>query len=150
MRSAIPRCCTIGGRPCCHALATARGVDPQHLVVVVRHGRDAVAAEVAELDPDALVADQDEVKGTGRAVWCGLQLLPAELAGTVIVTNADVPLLTPATLAAMVAGTSARSWAPRATARYGPHRRRPGLRDDRRPSYRESRAPRGRPSTRGR
>ena len=52
----------IGGRSLVHhAMSAARGTQPDHLVVVVRHGRDLVAAHVAELDPDVLVADQDEV-----------------------------------------------------------------------------------------
>ena len=70
MKSATPKVLhAIGGRSMLgHALAAARALDPEHLVVVVRHERDQVAAHVAEIDPDALIADQDEVKGTGRAV----------------------------------------------------------------------------------
>jgi bifunctional UDP-N-acetylglucosamine pyrophosphorylase / glucosamine-1-phosphate N-acetyltransferase len=104
MRSAVPKVLhPIAGRSLIgHAMAAARGLEPEHLVVVVRHGRDQVAAHVAEVDPRALVADQDEVKGTGRAVWCGLRALPADLSGTVVVTYGDVPLLHPDTLAALV------------------------------------------------
>ena len=74
MRSATPKVLhRIGGRSLLgHAVAAARALDPEHLVVVVRHERDRVAAHVAEVDPAAVVADQDEVKGTGRAVACGL------------------------------------------------------------------------------
>jgi bifunctional UDP-N-acetylglucosamine pyrophosphorylase / glucosamine-1-phosphate N-acetyltransferase len=57
---------------------------------------------VSEIDPDALVADQDEIKGTGRAVACGLSALPAPPTGTVVVTYGDVPLLSPETLLALV------------------------------------------------
>ena len=100
MRSRRPKVLhEIGGRSLLgHALAAARGAEPEHLVVVVRHERERVAAHVAAVDPDALVADQDEVMGTGRAVECGLGALPAELDGTVLVTYGDVPLLTPDTL----------------------------------------------------
>jgi bifunctional UDP-N-acetylglucosamine pyrophosphorylase/glucosamine-1-phosphate N-acetyltransferase len=106
MISAIPKVLhRIGGRSLLgHALAAARALDPEHLVVVVRHERDRVAKHVVAVDPDALVADQDEVKGTGRAVECGLAVLPAELAGTVVVSYGDVPLLTGDTLAELVAG----------------------------------------------
>ena len=101
MKSSIPKVLhTIGGRSLVHhAIAAARGVEPAYLQVVVRHERDRVAAHIAECDPDALVADQDEIKGTGRAVECGLAALPADLEGTVVVTYGDVPLLTSSTLA---------------------------------------------------
>lgn len=100
MRSATPKVLhMIGGRTLLgHAIQAARGLDPEHLVVVVRHGRDAVAAHVADVDLAAAVADQDDVPGTGRAVQCGLAVLPDDLAGTVVVTYGDVPLLTSATL----------------------------------------------------
>jgi bifunctional UDP-N-acetylglucosamine pyrophosphorylase/glucosamine-1-phosphate N-acetyltransferase len=96
MKSTIPKVLhTIGGRSLVgHALRAARGVEPLHLAVVVRHERDRVAAHIVEHDEDALIVDQDEVKGTGRAVECALEALPDDLAGTVVVTYGDVPLLT--------------------------------------------------------
>lgn len=105
MRSSTPKVLhRIAGRTLLgHAVAAARGLDPEHLVVVVRHERDQVAAHVAEIDPGALVADQDDVPGTGRAVRCGLDVLPRDLSGTVVVTYGDVPLLETSTLAALVA-----------------------------------------------
>ena len=104
MKSALPKVLhTIGGRSLLgHAIHAARAVGPQHLVVVVRHGRDRVAEHVAATDPLALVADQDEVKGTGRAVECALAALPPDLAGTVLVTYGDVPLLTGETLTGLL------------------------------------------------
>ena len=74
MRSATPKVLhSIGGRTLLgHAIAAARGVDPLHLAIVVRHERDLVAAHITELDPDAVIADQDEVMGTGRATECAL------------------------------------------------------------------------------
>jgi len=100
MKSARPKVLhTIGGRTLLdHAIAAARGVDPQHLAIVVRHGRDLVAAHIAEVDADAIIADQDEVQGTGRATECALDALPAHLEGTVLVTCGDVPLLATETL----------------------------------------------------
>lgn len=105
MKSATPKVLhTIGGRSLVHhAIAAARGIDPIHLEVVVRHERDLVAAHIAECDPDCLIADQDEIKGTGRAVECGLAALPAELSGTIVVTYGDVPLLTSETLREVLA-----------------------------------------------
>ncbi len=94
---------TIGGRSLVeHSLAAARGTSPAYLAVVVRHERDRVAEHVTAYDPDVLICDQDEVKGTGRAVECALERLPADLAGTVVVTYADVPLLTSQTLVDLV------------------------------------------------
>jgi bifunctional UDP-N-acetylglucosamine pyrophosphorylase / glucosamine-1-phosphate N-acetyltransferase len=104
MKSATPKVLhRIGGRSLLgHAVAAARALDPEHLVVVVRHERDQVGAHVAEIDDAAVVADQDEVKGTGRAVACGLSALGRPLAGTVVVTYGDVPLLSARTLRALV------------------------------------------------
>lgn len=103
MKSATPKVLhRIGGRTLVgHALNAARGVDPEHVVVVVRQERDLVAAHVHELDGQALIADQDDIAGTGRATECGLAVLPADSAGTVIVTMADAPLLTADTLAGL-------------------------------------------------
>ncbi len=100
MKSATPKVLhAIGGRSLLgHAIAAARGVDPEHLAVVIRHGRDLVAAHIDVIDPAAIVADQDEVKGTGRATECALEALPAGLTGTVLVTYGDVPLLAAETL----------------------------------------------------
>ena len=105
MRSATPKVLhTIGGRSLlAHAVAAARGLHPDHLVVVVRHERDAVVAHLAEVAPNAVAADQDEVPGTGRAVACGLASLPADLTGPVVVTSGDVPLLDTATLRDLLA-----------------------------------------------
>jgi bifunctional UDP-N-acetylglucosamine pyrophosphorylase/glucosamine-1-phosphate N-acetyltransferase len=100
MKSATPKVLhAIGGRTLLgHAVAAAGGVDPQHLAIVIRHGRDLVAEHIAALDPDAVVVDQDEVKGTGRATQCALEALQEDLDGTILVTCGDVPLLTAQTL----------------------------------------------------
>ena len=105
MKSSTPKVLhRIGGRSLlAHAISAARAVDPTRLVVVVRHQRDQVAGHVGEVDPEALVADQDDVPGTGRAVQCALGALPDGETGTVVVTSGDVPLLAGDTLAALVA-----------------------------------------------
>jgi bifunctional UDP-N-acetylglucosamine pyrophosphorylase / glucosamine-1-phosphate N-acetyltransferase len=104
MKSATPKVLhPLGGRPLlAHALRAAREVAPGHLVVVLRHQAETVGAAAHEADPDVLVALQDDVPGTGRAVQCGLDVLPADLTGTVLVTYGDVPLLSGATLARLV------------------------------------------------
>lgn len=116
MRSRTPKVLhEIGGRSLLgHALAAAAALEPDHLVTVVRHCRDQVAAHAVEaataLGAKVVVADQDEIKGTGRAVGCGLADL-ARLTGvaaadhpgrTVVVTYGDVPLLRADTVAALV------------------------------------------------
>ena len=130
MRSRRPKVLhAIGGRSLVeHAVSAARGTRPDHLVVVVRHHRDLVAEHVTSLDPDVLVADQDEVPGTGRAVECALDRLPDDLDGTVLVTYGDVPLLTSETLLALL--ESHTSGGGRGHPRHGqpgrPHRLRTG------------------------
>lgn len=101
MKSEIPKVLhSVCGRTLLgHAITAARGLDPEHVVVVVRHERDLVAAHATECDPAITVADQDEIKGTGRAVWCGLKALPANISGPVVVTAGDTPLLSSQVLA---------------------------------------------------
>jgi bifunctional UDP-N-acetylglucosamine pyrophosphorylase/glucosamine-1-phosphate N-acetyltransferase len=48
------------------------------------------------------IAHQDEVPGTGRAVECGLDALPSDFNGAVIVTSGDVPLLDVPTLESLL------------------------------------------------
>lgn len=104
MKSGIPKVLhPLGGRSLvAHAVAAAAALDPEHLVVVVGHGRDQVIAHLADVAPAARTAVQDEQLGTGHAVRCALAALP-ELTGTVVVTYGDVPLLTGETLRLLVA-----------------------------------------------
>lgn len=87
-----------------HALSAARGLAPRELAVVVRHERDRVAEHIVELDAGALIVDQDEIPGTGRAVQVALEALDARgpVEGTVVVTYGDVPLLNCETLQDLV------------------------------------------------
>jgi len=103
MKSAIPKVLhPICGRSLLmHAVTAAAGLDPQRLVVVVRHQRDLVVEHLGEHAPYALIADQDDVPGTGRAVQCGLEQVDAD-GGTVVVTYGDVPLLDAEALGALV------------------------------------------------
>ena len=103
MRSATPKVLhPVGGRPLVeHAVRAAAGLKPEHLVVVLGHGREAVAAHLASFD-GVDTAVQETQDGTGHAVACGLAVLPAGLTGTVLVTYGDVPLLDTDTLAALL------------------------------------------------
>lgn len=112
MHSALPKVLhPLGGRSLLgHALAAVAGLGVADVAVVVRHERDRVAAEALRLMPGAVVADQDDVPGTGRAFACGLAALDARWAGAapetgrVLVTYGDVPLLRTETLRLLAAG----------------------------------------------
>lgn len=103
MKSALPKVLhPMAGRSLVgHALDAAASLQPEHLVAVVRHERERVVEHLLSHNPDLVIADQDEIPGTGRAVELGLQAI-GEVSGTVVVTYGDVPLLTPETLHALV------------------------------------------------
>ncbi len=109
MRSDVPKVLhTLGGRTMlAHALHAVAKVAPQHLVVLLGHGRDRISPALDEL-AEVLgrridIAVQDQQLGTGHAVACGLAALPADFAGTFVVTSGDVPLLDAETLAELIA-----------------------------------------------
>ncbi|WP_298462130.1 bifunctional UDP-N-acetylglucosamine diphosphorylase/glucosamine-1-phosphate N-acetyltransferase GlmU [uncultured Cellulomonas sp.] len=132
MRSATPKVLhTLGGRSMLgHAMTAAAELSPGRVVVVVRHARDQVVAHARELQSGVLIADQDDVPGTGRAVQCALSTLDAaahaglaveadreqrlaepasapQLEGPVVVVAGDVPLLDGATLDQLLAAHAA-------------------------------------------
>jgi len=86
-----------------YAVQAAGSLEPERLVVVVGHEREQVQAHLAEVAPDVSVAVQEQQNGTGDAVRAGLSVLPADLRGAVVVTYGDVPMLSGATLARLVA-----------------------------------------------
>ncbi len=97
---------SIGGRSLLsHSLHAAAGLHPEEIVAVIGHEREqvepAVAAVAADLGRGIRVAVQETQNGTGHAVQCALEQLEG-FHGTVVVTNGDVPLLTSATLSALV------------------------------------------------
>ena len=104
MKSATPKLLhPLAGSPIvAHVLRTANALDAAHVVAVVRHERDQVAAEVEAVMPGIVVVDQDEIPGTGRAVEQALAALPDDFEGEVLVLNGDVPLLDADTLAAFL------------------------------------------------
>jgi bifunctional UDP-N-acetylglucosamine pyrophosphorylase / glucosamine-1-phosphate N-acetyltransferase len=115
MRSDTPKVLhTLAGRSMLsHALHAVAKVAPQHLVVLLGHGREDIAPVVAEL-ADTLgrtieIAVQDEQLGTGHAVGCALSALPADFGGTVVVTSGDVPLMDAETLAELIAAHSSET-----------------------------------------
>ena len=102
MKSAVPKVL----HPLCgrtmlgHAVAAARELAPQRLVVVAGHGRDQVTEYVAREAPDAEVVIQERQGGTGHAVRTVIEAVGL-IEGQVIVTYGDMPLLRAATLAGL-------------------------------------------------
>ncbi len=107
MRSSTPKVLhTLAGRSMlAHALAAARSLDPQRVTVVVRHGRERVVDHLRQVDPEAIVADQDDIPGTGRAVQVALAALDERgaVSGAIVVMAGDVPLLDGGTLGELLA-----------------------------------------------
>jgi bifunctional UDP-N-acetylglucosamine pyrophosphorylase/glucosamine-1-phosphate N-acetyltransferase len=103
MRSRTPKVLhEVGGRSLLgHVLAAVSALDPEHVVVVVGHGRERVTEHLASIAPAARTAVQEEQLGTANAVRTALQTL-SQLHGTVVVTTADTPLLTGHTLGNLV------------------------------------------------
>lgn len=104
MKSATPKLLhPLAGSPIvAHVLRTARALDAAHVIAVVRHERDQVAAEVEAVMPGIIIVDQDEIPGTGRAVEQAIAALPDGFDGEVLVLNGDVPLLDADTLSAFL------------------------------------------------
>jgi len=104
MKSALPKVLhpVCGRSMLAHALHAAAGTGAERLVVVVGHQRErvseAVAAEAEHLGVPVDTAIQHEQNGTGDAVRAGLEALPADFHGSVVVTTSDVPLLDADTL----------------------------------------------------
>jgi bifunctional UDP-N-acetylglucosamine pyrophosphorylase/glucosamine-1-phosphate N-acetyltransferase len=100
MKSATPKVLhRLGGRTMLgHVLRAAEALAPDHLVVVIGHGRDEVAAS---LTGKARAVVQETQDGTGHAVRVALETLE-HVEGTVLVVPGDAPLLTAATLQRLV------------------------------------------------
>jgi bifunctional UDP-N-acetylglucosamine pyrophosphorylase/glucosamine-1-phosphate N-acetyltransferase len=84
-----------------HCLAAAAQLSPDQLIVVVGHDGERVAEHAREQVPDVVIVVQDYLGGTGHAVRVVLETV-GTIRGTVVVTYADTPLLTGATLARLV------------------------------------------------
>jgi bifunctional UDP-N-acetylglucosamine pyrophosphorylase / glucosamine-1-phosphate N-acetyltransferase len=89
-----------------HCLAAAAELSPDQVIVVVGHDGDRVAEHARQQVPGAVIVVQDYLGGTGHAVRVVLETV-GTIKGTVVVTYADTPLLTGATLARLVAERAA-------------------------------------------
>ena len=107
MKSALPKVLhPIAGRSLVgHVIEAAAHVEPEHVVVVVGHGRDLVVEHLSEVAPWVLTVVQEEQLGTGHAVRVALEDLlgrGATIDGPVVVLTGDTPLLTGQTLSGML------------------------------------------------
>ncbi|WP_255725508.1 bifunctional UDP-N-acetylglucosamine diphosphorylase/glucosamine-1-phosphate N-acetyltransferase GlmU [Frankia sp. Cj3] len=106
MRSTIPKVLQrIAGRSLLeHVLAAVAPLDARRQLVVVGHAREQVIAAVAGRAPAVSPVVQDDQRGTGHAVRAALRAVagiqPDEL---VVVVPGDTPLLTGATMVALLA-----------------------------------------------
>ena len=89
-----------------HALAAARALEPERVVVVAGHGAEAVRKAVSTFAPEAEVVLQAEQLGTGHAT---LQAMPAlaGFEGRVLVQFGDTPFIRPETLERMAQSDAA-------------------------------------------
>ena len=107
MKSALPKVLhPIAGRTLLgHVIEAAAAAEPEHLVIVIGHGRDQVQAHIEEVAPWALTAVQEQQNGTGHAVRIALDSLHTaapELTGPIVVLTGDTPLLTSTTVRKLV------------------------------------------------
>ena len=108
MKSQTPKVLhTVAGRSLVgHVIEAASTLEPQHLVVVTGHGREAVQAHVEEVAPWAITVVQEQQNGTGHAVRIALADLAARgistTDGPIVVLTGDTPLLTGGTLVSLM------------------------------------------------
>ena len=73
-------------------------VAPEDITVIVGFGREMVEEYLAGNYPTALQAEQ---LGTGHAARCGMDTLPADYEGSILITAGDMPLVTRETYQAL-------------------------------------------------
>jgi bifunctional UDP-N-acetylglucosamine pyrophosphorylase / glucosamine-1-phosphate N-acetyltransferase len=111
MKSALPKVLhEVAGRSLLgHVIEAAAHIEPEHVVVVIGHGREQVSAHLAEVAPWVLTVVQEEQRGTGHAVRIALHDLAArgaQLSGPVVVVTGDTPLLRGDTLSGLMSAHS--------------------------------------------
>lgn len=94
------------GRPLMdHVLSPIEALKPERIVVIIGSGRDQMREALK--DRGVQFAVQEELLGTGHAALCAEELLEG-FEGTVLVTCADVPLMSEATLRRLTDAHQAR------------------------------------------
>ena len=108
MKSATPKVLhQVAGRSLLgHVVEAAAHIEPEHVIVVVGHGREQVSAHLAEVAPWVLTVVQEQQLGTGHAVRIALEDLIARGGrpeGPIVVLTGDTPLLTGVSLDSLMA-----------------------------------------------
>ena len=107
MNSDLPKVLhKVAGAPVlAHAMRVGATLEPDRMIVVAGHEREAVERAVRDVDEEAIVVEQVEQLGTGHAV---AQALPAlkGFSGKVLILFGDTPLIRGETLEAL-SGSSA-------------------------------------------
>ena len=85
-----------------HVLATAFALQPERVVVVLRHEQQLLEEYLAQHFPAAEIAAQDDIPGTGRAAEVALAKL-GDYRGDVLILSGDVPLIDVASLEQLLA-----------------------------------------------
>ncbi|HLX05108.1 MAG TPA: NTP transferase domain-containing protein, partial [Candidatus Binatus sp.] len=91
----------LGGEPMiARAVRAVAALNPHPIVIVVGH--QAAEVETAINLPRVRFALQEPQRGTGHAARCGLDQLPANFNGDVLITYGDMPAIKSSTLRAFV------------------------------------------------
>lgn len=106
MQSELPKVMhRLAGQPLLtHVITAARALKPRRICVVYGHGGEQVPQGFAA--DDLIFVQQKKQLGTGHAVMQALPRLDPR--GDTLVLYGDVPLITPATLAKLIAGRGER------------------------------------------
>jgi len=111
MKSAVPKVLhPIAGRSLVgHVIEAAAHLEPEHVVVVVGHGREHVVEHLAEIAPWVVPVVQDEQRGTGHAVRIALDDLASRGVSSdrpIVVLTGDTPLVNGGTLDGLMSAHS--------------------------------------------
>jgi bifunctional UDP-N-acetylglucosamine pyrophosphorylase/glucosamine-1-phosphate N-acetyltransferase len=102
MRSEKPKVLhTLAGKTLLQrVMSSVSALSPELLAVVVHYQAERVAGAAQAADAQAVIVNQDDIPGTGRAVQCAMGQIDAdgELTGPVLITASDMPLLDADTL----------------------------------------------------
>ena len=93
----------LAGKPLLgHVVSTVSSLKSEGVYVVLRHKKELLSEYLTNHYPKAVLVEQDEIAGTGRAVEVSLEKIPANFDGDVLVVSGDVPLMDVDTLTALV------------------------------------------------
>lgn len=76
-----------------HVLATAELLNPDFVVLVLKHQMSQIAEYLKQRGGNFLLVEQGEEMGTAAATQSGVDALPEDFEGEVLVLSGDVPLI---------------------------------------------------------